>query len=250
LIAAAIALPDSGASGCKTPPESSDLGGWAGGAAGRCFWAWTPVADLLPPPWRGPAGEPPCSSGWRCSYRSPSRASPRRDRPPPPTPAASTRSNCDSAELGPAELEQDIGFGERLCLAAQTAEAAGETPAAAIDWRGLSHIVRHDAQRLARSIESTLRDADRRTRDLGDRFTGVWRADAATVGQLRDGVGQVRGGILRLLSAMHIFRNGFGRLAAHDCHRAEVVMAEASRPIARGLVRIDSGMGMLWLLAG
>jgi hypothetical protein len=152
-------------------------------------------------------------------------------------------------ELGPAELDQDIGFSERLCLAAQTAEDAAETPAAETDWRGLNHIVRRDDLRLTRSIEATLHGADRRVRDLGERFTKVWRGKMVVVKRLHNGAGEVRGGILRLLTAMDTFRIGFGQLLAHNCHRAEVVIAEASGPIARGLVRINSGMGLLWLLA-
>lgn len=152
-------------------------------------------------------------------------------------------------ELGPAELNQDIGFSERLCRAAQLAEGAAETPTAEVDWRGLSHIVRHDDLRLTRSIEATLQSADRRVRGLGERFTEVWRGQMVVVRRLHNGVGEVRGGVLRLLTAMDTFRTGFGRFLAHDCHGAEVIIAEAWGPIARGLVRIDSGMGLLWLLA-
>ncbi len=126
-------------------------------------------------------------------------------------------------ELGPAELEQDIAFTENLCLDARTAEAADETPAAEVDRHGLRYLVRHDDLGLTWMIGATLNGAERRVARLDRRFADTWRASPGKARVLRSGVGEVRGG--------------------------EAAVTAASRPIRRGLVRVDSGMGLLWLLA-
>lgn len=151
-------------------------------------------------------------------------------------------------ELGPAELNQDIAFSERLCEAAQSAEAAAETPAARVDWLGLSQTVRRDDLGLTRTIEATLHGAYRRVGELGTTFGRRWREEPARERRLSDGVGEVRAGVLRLLGALDGFKTGFGRFLRRDCEGAETAITVATRPIGRGLLRIDSGMGLLWLL--
>lgn len=152
-------------------------------------------------------------------------------------------------ELGPAELEQDVAFSERLCLTAQNAEAAGETPSARVDRQGLEYVVRRHDLPLTRMIEATLQGADRRVASLGDRFGTTWRSMPPRPAILDRGVSEVRAGILRLLVGLDRYRQGFQRLLRLDCDGAEGTIEDAERPIRRGLVRVESGMGLLWLLA-
>lgn len=152
-------------------------------------------------------------------------------------------------ELGPAELEGDVAFTERLCLTAQAAEAAAETPAARVDWQGLERVVRHNDLGLTTEIAGTLDGAGRRLERLGKRFAVVWHRSPARIPVLHHGVAEVRGGILRLEVALDDYRRGFGRFLRHDCAGGEAAIAGSTRPIHRGLVRVETGMGLLWLLA-
>jgi len=151
-------------------------------------------------------------------------------------------------ELAPAELNQDIAFTETLCATAESAEAAGEAPAARVDWQGLAQTVRRNDLGLARTIDSTLRAADRRVEGLGKAPAGSRGEQPAIARSLRGGVGDVRAGILHLQVGVQELRAGFGRFLRRDCQGAEAAIAAAARPIGRGLVRVDSGMGLLWLL--
>ena len=152
-------------------------------------------------------------------------------------------------ELGPAELEGNIAFSANLCLAAKTAEAAGETPTAEVDWRGLEYVVRRHDLALTTTIAATLHGADRRIAALDRLYSKTWHGSPAAVRDLHRGVASSRSGLLRLQVGLGEFRRGFHRYLRHDCAAAEAAIAGASRPIRRGLVRIDSGMGLLWLLA-
>jgi hypothetical protein len=152
-------------------------------------------------------------------------------------------------ELGPAELEGNIAFSANLCLAAKTAEAADEAPTAEVDWRGLEYVVhRHDLA-LTTAIAATLHGADRRIAALDRLYSKAWHGSPAVVRDLHRAVASARSGLLRLQVGLGEFRRGFHRFLHRDCAGAEVAIAGASRPIRRGLVRIDSGMGLLWLLA-
>jgi hypothetical protein len=152
-------------------------------------------------------------------------------------------------ELGPAELEQDVAFTERLCLTAQAAEAAAETPAARIDWQGLKRVVLHNDLGLTKEIAGTLHGVDRRLERLGKHFAVAWHRSPAKLPVLHHGVGQVRGGILHLEAALSTYRHGFARFLRHDCAGGEAAVESGRGPIRRGLVRVEAGMGLLWLLA-
>ncbi|HEY5332380.1 MAG TPA: hypothetical protein VIJ21_02450, partial [Solirubrobacterales bacterium] len=152
-------------------------------------------------------------------------------------------------ELGPAELEGNVGFTADLCLAAQTAEAAKETPAAAVDWQGLDYVVRRHDLGLTKTIEATLHGADRRVEALGKQFAGPLHGSPAEARILHRGVAEVRGGVLRLLVGLDAYRSGFHHFLRHDCEGGEAAIKSGAPPIRRGLVRIASGMGLLLLLA-
>ncbi len=152
-------------------------------------------------------------------------------------------------ELGPAELEGDVAFSERLCLTALAAEAAGETPSARIDRQGLEYVVRRHDLRLTKTIEGTLQGADRRVASLGDRFAMSRPVSPSRTHSLHRGVGEVRAGIAHLLDGLDRYRQGFHRLPRLDCAGAEADIESAVGPIRRGLVRVETGMGLLWLPA-